>query len=403
MSETVVIAGAGHAAGQAVASLRQKKFPGRVVLIGEEPHLPYQRPPLSKKYLAGELEAERLHFKAPSFYEDDTIDLHLNTRVTAVDVGARQVLAGNESIAYDKLIIATGSRVRRLAVPGADLPGIYYLRSIADVDALRSSLASGSKLTIVGAGYIGLEVAAVANKLGLQVTVVEMAERVMSRVVSEPVSLFYQEEHRSRGVDLRLGTGLVGFAGTDKIECVELDDGSRVEADAVLIGVGIVPNTELANDAGLDVDDGVCVDEYCRTSDPNVFAIGDCSNHPNAIYGRRVRLESVHNALEQAKTAAANICGESIAYNQVPWFWSEQYDLMLQIAGLSQGYDEVVIRGNPETRAFACVYLRDGVMIAIDAINSARDFLQSKPLIAASARIDPRRLADTSVALKDLA
>lgn len=404
MTDSVVIAGAGHGAGQIIASLKQHKFAGRIVLIGEESHLPYQRPPLSKKYLAGELTAERLHFKPASFYEDPQIDVRLNTRIDAIDRDAHQVRTSEgEPIAYDKLILAIGSRVRRVSVPGSQLPGVHYLRSIDDVDAIRDGIASSKRLVIVGAGYIGLEVAAVCRKLGLDVTVIEMQDRVMSRVVSANVSDFFQLEHTNQGVKLLLSTGLEAFAGRRRLKLVITDTGHTIRADLVVVGVGIVPNTELAAAADLDVDNGIVVNDQCQTGDPDVYAIGDCTSHPNSIFAERMRLESVHNALEQAKTAASNICGVESHYSQVPWFWSDQYDLKLQIAGLSRGYDQVVLRGDPSSKSFACLYLKDGVLIAIDAINAARDFVQSKALIAKRAVVDVESLADADVAIKDLA
>ncbi len=404
MGAKVAIAGAGHAAGQVVASLRQKKFDGTIVLIGEEPWLPYQRPPLSKKFLAGELDAERLHFKPRSFYDHPQIEVRLETRIDAIDRAAKRLaLAGNETLSYDTLVVSTGARPRKLGVPGVDLAGVHYLRTIADVNAIRHELGKGTRLAIVGAGYIGLEVAAVASQLGAKVTVMEMEDRVMSRVVSPPVSAFYQNEHAAHGVDIMLSTGVSGFSGNGKVTAVNLSDGNQVRTDVVIIGIGIVPNTELASDAGLEVDNGIVVDDHCRTSDPHIFAVGDCTQHPNEVLGRRVRLESVHNALEQAKTAAANICGEDSRYAQVPWFWSDQYDLKLQIAGLSQGHDQIVIRGDTGTRSFACLYLRQGQLIAVDAINSPKDFMQSKALIAAHTVIDPEALANTNVELKVLA
>lgn len=404
MPKTIAIAGAGHAAGQVVATLKQKKFAGNIVLVGDEVYLPYQRPPLSKKFLAGEMPAERLYVKPQSFYDDDNIDVRLNTRITAIDRAARNLRTeADDAIHYDTLILATGSRAREVPVPGGDLKGVHYLRSIGDVDAIRAELGSAQKLVIVGAGYIGLEVAAVTRKLGLTVTVVEMADRVMSRVVSPQVSAFYEREHRAEGVTLELGTGLKAFQGDGRIAAVETTDGRTFEADFAVVGVGILPNTELAEAAGLDVDNGIVVDDHCRSSDPNIYAVGDCTSHPNSIYGRHLRLESVHNALEQAKTAAANVCGEDVAYSQVPWFWSDQYDLKLQIAGLSQGYTDTVIRGNPAARSFACVYLLDGRVIAIDAINAARDFVQAKALIAKAISPNLEQLADSDTLLKDLA
>ncbi len=403
MGGRVAIAGAGHAAGQVVATLKQKKFEGTITLVGEEPWLPYQRPPLSKKYLAGELDAERLHFKPQNFYDVPGIEVRLEARIDAIDrAGKALSLAGDESIAYDTLVIATGAQPRTLDVPGVDLQGIHYLRTIADVNAIRDQLAKGTRLAIVGAGYIGLEVAAVASQLGADVTVLEMEDRVMSRVVSPAISDFYQKEHAAHGVNIMLSTGVSGFSGKEKVSAVELSNGDQVAAELVVIGIGIVPDTELASDAGLEVDNGIVVDDHCRTSDPAIYAVGDCTQHPNEILGYRVRLESVHNALEQAKTAASNICGEDTRYAQVPWFWSDQYDIKLQIAGLSQGYDQVIVRGAPDSRSFACLYLREGQLIAVDAVNSPREFMQSKTLIAAHARIDPELLANTEVELKNL-
>jgi 3-phenylpropionate/trans-cinnamate dioxygenase ferredoxin reductase subunit len=399
----VVIVGAGHGAGQVAASLRQKKYAKPVTMIGEEAWLPYQRPPLSKKYLAGEMPAERLYFKPESFYEAQDVTARLGTRVTAIDREAGHVVTdGGDEVAYDHLVLATGSRARTINVPGVHLDGIHYLRSIDDVDGIRSGFAEGREIAIVGAGYIGLEVAAVAAMAGMKVTVIEMAERVMSRVVSVEISEFYQRIHREHGVDIRLSATLDGFSGDGYVDSVLLGDGERLTTDLVVVGIGILPNVELAEACGLPVEDGIVVDDHCRTIDPNIYAIGDCTHHPNPLLGRQLRLESVHNALEQAKTAAGNICGEDLSYAQIPWFWSDQYDLKLQIAGLAQGYDDVVLRGDPDDNAFACLYLREGQLIAIDAINRPKDFIQAKPLIAASAVIEPALLADTSRELKEL-
>lgn len=403
MTQSIVIVGAGHGAGQLVASLKQQNFSGRIVLIGDEPYLPYQRPPLSKKFLSGDLPAERLYVKPESFYDDPMIDVRLATRVTAIDRSAKSVsIDSGEEISYDNLVLALGSRVRTLAIDGANLDGVHYLRSIADVKQIRANLGKHRKAVIVGAGYIGLEVAAVLQQAGLNVTVVEMAERVMSRVVSPEISDFYQIEHANHGVKLRLATGISAFRGDTRVCSVETSDGEQIAADFVVVGVGILPNTELAEQAGLAVENGIVVDDQCRTEDTDIFAIGDCSSHPNSVYGRRIRLESVQNALEQAKTAASNICGKMTHYSEVPWFWSDQYDLKLQIAGLSSGYDDVVIRGNPADRRFACLYLRDGILIAIDAINSPKDFIQSKSLIANRTQLNRDKLSDTDIALKDL-
>jgi 3-phenylpropionate/trans-cinnamate dioxygenase ferredoxin reductase subunit len=405
MNRRVVIAGAGHAAGQVVATLRQKKFPGEITLIGEEPWLPYQRPPLSKKFLAGELPAERLYVKPPAFYEEPPTTVMLGTRVESIDRSAKAlVLSDGTTVPYDTLILAVGARVRRLPpMPGGDLEGIHYLRNVHDVRAIQKDFATGRHLAIVGAGYIGLEVAAVAASLGLDVTVIEMQDRVMKRVVAPQISEFYEREHRSRGVNLMLDTGIEGFSGRGRVDGVILTSGkAAVPADLVVTGIGIVPNTELAAAAGLEVADGIVVDDRCQTADRDIYAVGDCTRHPNRLIGRRVRLESVQNALEQARTAAANVCGEDVRYAEIPWFWSDQYDLKLQIAGLSQGYDRAVLRGNPDNRSFSCVYLADERMIALDAVNNPKDFLQAKGLIADGKTLKLDRLADARTELKDL-
>jgi len=404
MSEKIVIAGAGHAAGQVVATLRQKKFSGNICLIGEEAYLPYQRPPLSKKYLAGELPAERLHFKAHNFYDEPNIEVHLNTTIDRID-RTTKVVHSNDGLEfpYDKLVLSLGAHPRHIDLPGVELAGVHYLRTIQDVDRIREEFGTGRRLVIVGAGYIGLEVAAVAAQLGLDVTVAEMLDRVMSRVVSPQVSEFYQKEHTDHGVTLRLSAGIKGFAGDGHVHAVDLADGTQIPADLVIIGIGVVPNTGLAADAGLEISNGIVVNDQCRTSDPDIYAVGDCTFHPNAVLGRQLRLESVHNALEQAKTAAANICGEDQRYAQVPWFWSDQYDLKLQIAGLSQDYDQTIIRGDPGGRSFSCLYLNGGKLIAVDAINRPKDFMQAKKLIADHAIIDPALLADSNLELKDMA
>ena len=404
MSKKIVIAGAGHAAGQVAATLRQQNFEGQIVLVGDESYLPYQRPPLSKGFLAGKMSAERLHLKADNFYDDHHIEVQLQTTVTAIDRHNKTLkIEDGEDIAYDKLVLALGSRATTLPVEGANLKSVYYLRSIDDVEQIRPEMDVGRRLVIIGAGYIGLEAAAVARSLGLDVTVIEMADRVMSRVVSPEISDFYQIEHTGKGVKLRLSTSVEALRGKKRVKRVEIAGGEEIRADFVIIAVGILPNTELAEHAGLEVADGIVVDDRCLTSDKNIYAVGDCTSHPNDIYGRRLRLESVHNAIEQAKTAAENLCGVEAHYSQVPWFWSDQYDLKLQIAGLSEGYDEVVIRGNPADRSFACLYLKDNRLIAVDAVNAPKDFVQSKALIAAHAVLSADQLADSARSLKDIA
>jgi len=398
----IVVVGAGHAAGQLVVSLRQHKHEGRITLIGDERWPPYQRPPLSKKFLLGELATERLFVKPLSFYDVPGVALRTGERVASIDRASKTVTtAAGESIGYDRLVIATGATPRRLDLPGAGLPGVHYLRNIDDVDTIRPALVPGCKLAVVGAGYIGLEVAAVARMLGAEVTVLEKLDRVLSRVVSPAVSSFYEAEHRTRGIEFRLGVDVKGFDGSERVTAVHTTAGA-IAADLVVIGIGVIPATDLAAAAGLRTEDGILVDVHCRTDDEAVYAIGDCTNHPNPLFGRRLRLESVHNAVEQARTAAANLCGEPLEYVQVPWFWSDQYDLKLQIAGISAGYDQSILRGNPASGSFSCLYLRDGRLLAIDAINSARDFMQAKPLIAAGAMMAPAQLADPALALKDI-
>lgn len=406
MSDHVVIVGAGHAAGQAAASLRQEGYEGAITMIGNEPYIPYQRPPLSKKFLAGEIGIDRVYFKPPEFYEKENVTVKLDTRVTEIDRKTKTVHTDQgETLTYSKLLLTTGSRVRELNLPGFDLDGVFYLRNVGDVEGIQSYFNKGGKCVIVGGGYIGLEVAAVAAKHGIDVTVLEMAPMVMARVVDPIVSRFYERVHKEEGVKILTGAAVSGFEGKDgqltKVTCA---DGTAHEADFVVVGVGILPNVELAVEANLKVENGIAVDECCRTSDPDIYAAGDCTNHPNPLLGERLRLESVHNALEQAKTAAAAICGKEKPYAQIPWFWSDQYDLKLQIVGLSAGYDQAVVRGNPEEgRSFAVFYLKEGRLIAVDAINRAPEFMMSKQLIAKGVSIPAEKLKDESINMKEMA
>lgn len=395
MTSQLVIVGGGQAAGQAVHTARQLGFEGRITLVGDEPHLPYQRPPLSKKYLAGEIARERLYLRPGSFYEKHGVELMLGTRAAELDTTRRRIaLADGRGLDYDALILATGSRPRRLAMPGADLAGIHYLRTIDDVDAIAAGFEPGRRLVIVGAGYIGLEVAAVAVRLGLDVTVVEAAERVLARVVAPEMSAVYARYHVEAGVTLICDAAVAGFAGDGHVSAVELADGRRIECDAVIVGVGIEPNVELATGAGLACDDGILVDACTRTEAPGVVAAGDCTRHPHAVVEGAVRLESVHNAIEQGKSAAHAAVGEPREFADVPWFWSDQYDLKLQIAGFAQRYDEVVFRGDPDTRRFAAYYLDAGRVVAVDAVNSPHDFMNAKQLIAAGTVLTADAIAD---------
>ena len=406
MTETTIIVGAGHAAGQAATSLRQKGFTGRLIMIGDEPYVPYQRPPLSKAFLAGELEIERLFFKPENFWPKHDVEMRLSTRVEKIDRDAKNItLDDGETIAYNKLILATGSRVRELHIPGHTLKGVHYLRSIDDVAAIQSEFKEGARLVIVGGGYIGLEVAAVGRKKGLDVTIMETESRVMNRVVATEISHFFQNMHAEEGAKLELGRRVQELHGDDAGQLTEVAcmDGFTVPADICIIGIGIIPNTELAEAADILCSDGIVVNEYCQTLDEDIYAIGDCSRHPNPILGRHLRLESVHNAIEQGKTAAAAICGTPVAYAQVPWFWSDQYDVKLQITGLTEGYDQFVMRGDPATRSFAAFYLQDGKLLAVDAVNSPREFMLGKKLITAGARFDLKKLKDMQEDFKALA
>jgi 3-phenylpropionate/trans-cinnamate dioxygenase ferredoxin reductase subunit len=402
----IVIVGAGQAAAQAVVSLRSEGYEGPITLIGDEPQPPYQRPPLSKKFLAGEIGFDRVELKPAEFYAQANCKLMLGTRASAIDARAKTVSTSDgHVIPYDKLLIATGSRVREINVPGFDLEGVHYLRSVGDVAEIQSHFKPGAKMVVVGGGYIGLEVAAVAKKNGIDVTVIETADRVMARVVDPIVSRFYERIHSEAGVRILTDMTVAGVEGADnKVTAVVSGSGDKIPCDFVVVGIGIIPNVELAETAGLKIENGIVVDACTRTSDPDIFAAGDCTNHPSAVYEKRLRLESVQNAIEQGKTAAAAMMGKDKPYDQVPWFWSDQYDLKLQIAGLSAGYTQAVTRGNPETdRSFAVFYLKDGVLIAVDAVNRPPEFMMSKMLIAQRAKLDPARLADESINMKEIA
>ena len=396
-----VIVGGGHAAGQAAASLRQEGYEGELVILADEPHIPYQRPPLSKQYLAGEQGIDRVYLRAEKFYADKDVDVRMAVRAAGIDRDARTVvLEDGRNVAYDKLLLATGARPRILDIPGADLPGIHYLRTIADSDAIKADMAPGQRLAVVGGGYIGLEVASVAVTAGVSVTVVEMEERILQRVTTPAMSAFYHALHADAGVAIRTGATAEAFVGTDAVTGVRCADGSEIPADVVVVGVGIVPNVELAADAGLPCADGIVVDERCTTTDPDILAAGDCTNHPNPHLDRRLRLESVPNAMEQARVAAANMVGQNRVYSSVPWFWSDQYDLKLQMVGFSADGDTTVTRGDPDARRFAVFHLKDGTLVAADAVNSPREFMACRQLVGK--RVDAAQLADPLVDLKTL-
>ncbi len=396
--------GAGQAGGEAVQRLRAGDPNMEITLIGEEPLAPYQRPPLSKKYLSGEMDAERLMLRPPSVYEHEHIALLLNRRAVWIDrVGKRLRLEGGQELPYDALILATGSRPRKLPIVGVDLAGVHALRTTADIDAIRAGFRPGAKLVIFGAGYIGLEVAAVARQKGLDVTVLEAAVRPLARVTSPEVAGFFLDEHTSKGVRFALNTQAAVIKGVDRVRAVGLADGSEIPADLVIIGVGINPETSLAQQSGLTVENGICVDRTMRTSDPAVYAIGDCVSRPLVHYGNRMsRLESVHNAIEGGKIAAASLLGETPPVEEAPWFWSDQYDLKLQIAGISHGYDRLVMRGDPKERSFAAFYFQAGRLIAVDAVNKPAEYLGAKQLIQRGKSVAPEALADLSKPMKEI-
>lgn len=404
MSEHIVIVGAGQAAAQAIDTLKRKDYRGRISLIGEEPFVPYQRPPLSKKYLAGTFERERLVLRQESYYREHGIELRLGRRCTEIDRRAQRVLLDDgEALGYDALLLATGSRPRRLQIPGAQLPGVHYLRTLADVDAIQARLEEARGVAVIGGGYIGLEVAATCRELGREATVLELADRVMSRVVCPEVSRFFEAEHTGRGVRIVLGARAAAIVGDGRVEGVRCADGSVHPAELVVVGVGAVAADELAAQAGIECADGILVDEHCRTSDSRIYAAGDCTNHPSLRYGRRLRLESVDGAFEQGTVAALNMLGTPTVYDKVPWFWSDQYDLKLIIVGLAFDHDEVVLRGDPAGRAFSACYLKAGELVAIDTVNRQKDQMAARKLIAARARLDRAKLADPEIALKDCA
>ncbi len=405
MREQIVIVGAGQAAVQAVDTLRRKGFTGKLVVIGDEPSVAYQRPPLSKKYLAGALERDRLAIRPTHFYSDHAIDLRLGRRAVEISRSDQRIRLDDESqVAYDGLLLATGSRPRQLMAPGTDLAGVHYLRTVADVDRIRADLATARRLVVVGGGYIGLEVAATARELGHEVTVLEMADRIMNRVTCPEISSFYAEEHLRRGVHIVCNARVAGMAAdgsSGRVRAVVTEDGAEHPADVVVIGVGVAAVDELAQAAGLDCANGIVVDEHCRSSDPAIYAAGDCTSHPNLHYGRRLRLESVDNAFEQATSAALNLMGTATVHDKVPWFWSDQFDLKLVIVGLCQEHDAVVTRGDRAARSFSACYLRDGELIAIDTVNHPKDQMAARKLIAARARPNLAKLADPTVTLKD--
>jgi 3-phenylpropionate/trans-cinnamate dioxygenase ferredoxin reductase subunit len=403
MSERVVIVGAGQAGAQVAISLRQFGFEGPITLIGDEPHLPYQRPPLSKGFIAGELPVERTYLRSEAYYPKARIDLRAGTKAASIERRDQRIALGDGcDLAYDHLVLCTGTRARRLRLAGEDLGGVFYLRTLDESRRIGKAVAPECRAVIIGGGYIGLEVAASLRKRDAEVIVLEAQERVLNRVVGTPVSGFFTGEHTSRGVEVVTGAQVVALEGRGAVREVVTADGRSFPADLVVIGIGAQPNDEIAAAAGLETADGVVVDAFGRTGDPAIFAAGDVTNHPSGLFGCRMRLESVHNAQAQGKTVAAMIAGRATACDDVPWFWSDQYDLKLQIAGVS-GPDVVhVMRGDPASRSFSCLHLREGRLVAIDAINRGADFLAGQKLIREGRLLDVHRAADIEIRLGDL-
>ncbi|GHF23821.1 putative ferredoxin reductase [Kordiimonas sediminis] len=400
----IVIIGGGHAAAQIITSLRQQKFNGSVALVSEEPVIPYQRPPLSKGYLSGELAAERLPILRDKVYADMDVDLYLGVRASSVDAVAKTVtLADGVCLPYGNLILATGGHARHLPVPGADKSGIHTIRTIADVDALKVDLQNAENVVIVGGGYIGLEAAAIARHFGKQVTLLETEDRILARVTAPQVSEMYTQIHTEEGVTIQTGQTVTAIEGADRASAVVTAAGERIEADIIIVGIGLVANTDLADTAGVETHPaGIVVDDTCRTSVDHIYAVGDVTWHHNRFYNRWMRLESVQNAVDQAKIAVQNILGVPAVYDALPWFWSDQYGLKLQMAGLGEGYDQIVVRGDPATRSAAFFYLRDGKMIAADCVSRVQEFMQAKKLILAQTSVDALMLADDTRPFKEI-
>ncbi len=402
----VLVVGSGHGGAQAAMALRQRQYTGSIAIVGEEPDIPYERPPLSKEYLAGEKPFERIVLYPEAAWATRQITLLRGRRVVTVDAVRHCVVdGGGEEIGYGTLIWAAGGHARRLACSGHDLRGVHTVRNRADVDRLMVELPATARVAVIGGGYIGLEAAAALSKLGKPVTLLESLDRVLARVAGEALSRFYEAEHAAHGVDIRLRTTVVCIEEQNgRASGVRLSTGEIIPAEMVIVGIGIIPAIEPLQAAGARTGNGVAVDEHCRTSLPDIYAIGDCALHANAFGdGMPIRLESVQNANDMATTVASAITGADKPYHAVPWFWSNQYDLRLQTVGLSVGHDATVLRGNTESRSFSVVYLKQGRVVALDCVNATRDYVQGRAMVSAGASPDPAKLADTSVALKDLA
>jgi 3-phenylpropionate/trans-cinnamate dioxygenase ferredoxin reductase subunit len=401
----VLIVGAGHGGAHTAIALRQLGFSGTVAVVGEDPHLPYERPPLSKEYLSGNKGFDRLLIRPELFWVERQVDFFLGMRVISVDPRDHKVILQNgDGLVYKQLIWAAGGSARPIACEGAHLLGVHTIRSRQDADQLVGELSTHETVTIIGGGYIGLEAAAVLRKLGKRVVLLEALPRVLARVAGEELSWFFEREHRAQGVDIRLNQRIACLEGVEgRVSGVRFSDGSVLSASVVIVGIGIKPSVEPLASAGADCPNGVAVDQHCRTNLPDVFAIGDCALHSNVFaHGSPIRLESVQNAHDQAMTVARFIMGQPQPYEAIPWFWSHQYDLKLQTIGLSIGYNDTVVRGDPQTRSFSVVYLRDGQVVALDCVNSVHDYVYGRALILSTARPTRAQLADSSFSLKSL-
>lgn len=403
LEKDVLIVGGGHAGAHLAASLRKKGYTGSICVATDETLLPYERPPLSKAYFIGSVQIDRIMMRDEEFWTDNNIEFLLGRKINALDASASTAhLANGDEIRFSWCILATGGQPRKLSAPGADLPGVHYLRTVSDVDAIGAALGEKRGLVIIGGGYIGLEAAAASREMGHDVSVVEMQDRLLARVACEPVSEFFAEEHRKHGVSLWLGESVSHIEGDDCVTGVRLASGALLPGSCALVGIGLDPASDLAQAAGLECNDGIVVDASFRTSSPNILAIGDCARHPNIFANDHCRLESVQHAIDSAEVAADLICDTPREYSALPVFWSDQYDIRLQTAGIGAGADEIVVRGDIEARSFSALYLKDDTLIAIDTINNPKEFLASRKLITGKVKLDRDRIEDSSTPLKKL-
>ena len=401
--QTYAIVGAGQAGGWAAKTIRDSGFDGRIVLIGEEEYLPYERPPLSKQLLLGEQEVEKSQILGQDKYDDAAVELKLGTRVESLSPANHTLtLADGETLAYERLLLTMGGRPRTLDIPGANLTGVHTLRTIPDCLAIREAINGGAKVAVIGGGWIGLEVAAASRKLGAEACVIEVADRLLGRTVAPDISAFFLDLHHEHGVDVRLNATVERLEGGGKVERVALAAGTTIEATLVVIGVGLIPNVELAAAAGLEIDNGVVVDEFGRTSDPDIFAAGDVTNHPNSLLGRRVRLESWDNAMLQGVATAKSMADKGAEYAPMPWFWSDQFDINCQLVGLPESWDEAVTRGDMATKEFIIFYLKDKRIVGAAGVNAFRDFMFTRRIAQMGKEVDGAQLADPEVKLQEL-